>query len=216
MDLSSIHDCFFIDNCILSTQQGFVSYKDETTLPAGIAHCTIRNCILFPSIAVFNNTLIENSIILPNSIVIGCGRISCNSSFRFGYQMHRASNLRKRGRVQHGERNGRPRCLPVCRFDVQRPKQAHEHGESRWSISTKLSVLQPFLCQYREHIRGDYCVIDSSFVENCPLLLSCFIGRCSHVISSTMRNCTILSSTTNSTLYVWFVVFMLTELSRVI
>ena len=58
MDLSSIHDCFFIDNCIISTQQGVVSYKDETTLPAGIAHCTFRNCILFPSIAVLNNTLI--------------------------------------------------------------------------------------------------------------------------------------------------------------
>ena len=77
--------------------------------------------------------------------------------------------------------------------------------------------MQPFFCQFREHIRGDFCVIDSSFVENCPLVLSCFIGRCSHVISSTLRSCTILSSTTNSTLYVLFIyLVMFTESSRVI
>ena len=125
VDLSSIHDCFFVENCVLSTQQGFISYKDETTLPAGIANCTLRNCILFPTIAVYNNTLIENTVILPNSIVLGCGRISCNSSLVFGLSMFRESNLWKWDRVQHGERDGRSRRLLVCRFDVQRSKQAY-------------------------------------------------------------------------------------------
>ena len=70
---------------------------------------------------------------------------------------------------------------------------------------------------YCNHFSANLGSIDSSFLENCPLVLSCFIGRCSHVISSTLRSCTILSSTTNSTLYVLFIyLVMFTESSRVI
>lgn len=81
-DLSTIHNCTFVGSVYLGTSQGFISFRDDLTLPAGLTQTTFHNCYLFPGIRVAQNTLIENTVILPGSIVMGCGRISCKSSNR--------------------------------------------------------------------------------------------------------------------------------------
>lgn len=84
VDLGNIHDCIFLNTIYLSAQHGFVCYNDEIKLPASISHTTFQNCYLFNGIYVNQNAYIENTIILPGSIVMGNGRITCN---RFCFSM---------------------------------------------------------------------------------------------------------------------------------
>ena len=180
VDLSSIHNCFFIENCVLSSQSGTVTAGDETSLPAGFAHCTFRNCILCPSVAVYNNALIENTIILSNSIIIGCNRISCSKKTTYGN-----GTVCNMGNEMGG--------LEVSLFaDLM-------YNDLNGIVHTG-KIDQSTLSAYLDCVRGDYSIIDSSFVENCSLLTSVYIGSHSHIVSSTIRECTILSSEKNPTL----------------
>lgn len=101
-DLSAIHDCSFVDHVYLGVQHGIVSFQNNLSLPAGISHTTLRNCYLFPGICVMQNTLIENTVILQGSIVMGCGRITCRSNSFVVRFIHREWYIWEWYNHQHG------------------------------------------------------------------------------------------------------------------
>ena len=76
-DFSSVRNCSFFDSVVISEEIGEAVYADCITLPCGLSDTVFRNCFLFPGIAVYKNTLIENSVILRGSIIMGCGRVTC-------------------------------------------------------------------------------------------------------------------------------------------
>ena len=81
VDLSGIRYCSFLDTNIISSQYGIVPYDSSLHLPSSITLTVFRNCILFPHSYIYQNTLVENAIILENSIIMGCGRICCQGTF---------------------------------------------------------------------------------------------------------------------------------------
>lgn len=103
LDLSSIRNCTFIDFVMISEEVGVVSFEDSITLPCGLSDTTFRNCFLFPGIAVHKNTYVENSVVLKGSILMGCGRITCQSETLCYGNTDRGCDLRKRRHHQHGQ-----------------------------------------------------------------------------------------------------------------
>ncbi|OAO11936.1 hypothetical protein AV274_6387 [Blastocystis sp. ATCC 50177/Nand II] len=68
---------------MISEEVGVVSFEDST-LPCGLSDTTFHNCYLFPGIAVHKNTYVENSVVLKGSILMGCGRITCQKDATYG------------------------------------------------------------------------------------------------------------------------------------
>lgn len=84
--LDTITDCFFLESVVLAPQTGACSYEVgdvKITMPCGVSKTTLRNVTIYPNSCIFNNTLIEHTVILPGSIVMGCGRITCTRTISF-------------------------------------------------------------------------------------------------------------------------------------
>ena len=64
------------------------------------------------------------------------------------------------------------------------------------------------LVKDRDHIQNNRNFIGpNALVENCPFIQSVFIGDSCHLLSSTVRNCTILSSPSIPTKYAFIIIF---------
>ena len=72
--------CLFMDDVFICSSAGYVHYGSDLTLPCIIHNTTLRNTFILPNVHLSQNTLIENTIIQPHSIVMGCGRITCQSN----------------------------------------------------------------------------------------------------------------------------------------
>ena len=82
IDCECIRGCLFMDSVIISRQNGFCSCPSNITMPCGIVNTVLKNVTIYPNCCIFQNTLLENSVVLSGSIVMGCGRISCQSRKR--------------------------------------------------------------------------------------------------------------------------------------
>ena len=76
-DLSTVRGCFFIESVVLAPQQGSCAHGSGVSLPCCIDHSSLKNTTVFPHCCMLQNALIENTVILSNTIVMGCGRITC-------------------------------------------------------------------------------------------------------------------------------------------
>lgn len=79
LDCTLIRGCLFMDSIIISKQNGSCSYHNSITLPCGIVNTVLKNVIIYPNCCLFQNTLVENSVVLSGSIIMGCGRVTCQS-----------------------------------------------------------------------------------------------------------------------------------------
>lgn len=119
-DWSTVQGCFFIENVTLAPQQGSCAHGTNLALPCCIDHSSLKNTTVFPNCCVLQNTLIENTVILSDSVVMGCGRITCQRAPFISFSP-RGYNVRKRVYLQHGERNGRTSHRIGGGPQVQRP-----------------------------------------------------------------------------------------------
>ena len=81
-DPQLVSSCLFMEDVFICSSAGYVHYGSDLTLPCIIHNTTLRNTFILPSVHLSQNTLIENTIIQPHSIVMGCGRITCQSNGR--------------------------------------------------------------------------------------------------------------------------------------
>ena len=78
--LESILDCTFLGPVVLSLQHGYCSCGSgdaNVTMPCCIRKVSLRNVIIYPNCCICDTTFLENTVILPNSMIVGCGRITC-------------------------------------------------------------------------------------------------------------------------------------------
>ena len=121
--LESIHDCTFLGSVVLSPQQGCCSCgvdNANVTMPCCIRKTAMRNVVIYPNCCVCDTTFLENTVILPNSIIIGCGRITCTGmAFDNIILSGRRNALWKRCSSQYWKRDGRNTDYTNCRSQVQ-------------------------------------------------------------------------------------------------
>ena len=175
IDLTTIRCCSFLETNVISSQCGIVSYDPDLQLPSGITLSVFRNCIIFPDCYLYQNTLIENAVILENSIIMGCGRISCQAHASFGNDVY----------CNMGNETGGY----FVRLD------GDLEYNNLYSIITNGEKMKT------NELFFDYSILGPNvLIENCSLLDSVMIGEHAHILASYMKNCSVISTCSCSTL----------------
>ncbi|KAM7454856.1 hypothetical protein BLSTO_04386 [Blastocystis sp. subtype 1] len=170
---------------MISEEVGAVSFEDSITLPCGLSDTTFRNCFLFPGIAVHKNTYVENSVVLKGSILMGCGRITCQKDATYGNGVT----------INMGNETGGLQVQSFGDLKYNELSSVVDSGVFQNDALPDYMSMRARSLRHSAAIRGDYSVFSPScFVEGCTLLHSVFVGECCHVLNSTVCSCTLLSS----------------------
>ena len=177
-DPQLVSSCLFMDDVFICSSAGYVHYGSDLTLPCIIHNTTLRNTFILPNVHLSQNTLIENTIIQPHSIVMGCGRITCQKQSTFGNGVECNMGNETGGLV-----------VPLI-ADLL-------YNDMKDIVDMKP---QPDHSGYIKGITSDYSIIgDGALVETCSLLESVVIGPFAHVESSHIINSSLMSSSINPT-----------------
>ncbi len=79
-----VRSCCFLGDVILGRFDGLVRETDGITLPAGLYHSTVANCVIGHGAVVRDVKLLANQVVGESALLLDCGSITCDGTTQFG------------------------------------------------------------------------------------------------------------------------------------
>jgi hypothetical protein len=83
-DWRRVRHCTFYGDVLLGRFTRDVSLADGATLPSGLSHATVSNCVIGNNVFITDVKLLANYVVGEEAVLLNCGMIHCDGRTAFG------------------------------------------------------------------------------------------------------------------------------------